>query len=171
MIRALAAGLLAAVAIATPARACGEAARSMTGHGPLVVGDSVTAGAASDLEHRGFRVDAIVCRTMPDGIRVLERRRRRRAIVALGSNGTVTRLQLFEAWGLVGHLALVTPRGPAGHRDADARLIRGWARRHHVPVVDWARVSRGHPGWFIDGLHLTRRGGRAFARQLARVAW
>lgn len=155
------------LAMPTAAHACGDTFHA--GHGPLVVGDSVTYGAGPDLVHAGYRVDAVVCRDMRSGVSYLADtlRPRHRVTVALGSNGSVTRHELWVAWHLVRHLRLVTPRGPGGTVDPDARLMRRWARRRGVPVLDWARLSRGHAGWFVDGLHLTASGAAAFARMVS----
>lgn len=179
--------LLFAVAIALlvpagAALACGEyrheGARAAASRGALVVGDSITYGAADQLARRGFEVDARVCRFVPEGLAVLRARAARHhlprhVVVALGSNGDYTTAQLRETLRIIGArrtLTLVAPREARGLPEADARRIRTFARRlpWRVRIVDWAARSHGRTSWFGgDGLHLTATGSAAFARAIA----
>lgn len=128
---------------------------------PLVVGDSITYGAARYLHAQGLGVDARVCRAMGDGVRILTTRRPPRAVLALGTNGRVSRVQLDRAYVAAGSLVLVVPTGA----DDDADLIRNFAAFHHLPVVDWPSIARGHPSWIgPDGIHPTDVGARAYSR-------
>ena len=47
-------------------------------------------------------------------------------------------------------------------------LAEGVARHpDKVVLVDWHAASAGHPEYFVDGLHLTPRGARAYAGLIA----
>ena len=145
---------------------------------PLIVGDSVTLAAAPKLRASGWDVDAAINRTMAQGLRLLRARRGlpRTVTIALGTNAGVRRRDIVAALRIVGRrrrLVLVTPREVRGEGDHDAAVIRVMARRHplRIVVADWARHSRGHPGWVArDLVHLTRSGARAYARLLRPIA-
>jgi hypothetical protein len=137
-------------------------------------------GAAEPLRRRGFEVDARGCRQMSEGLRVLGARARAGTLpsavaVGLGTNWTVTLEQIRRALRIVGRervLGLVTPREVGGAASSDQDTIRAAGRRwpRRVRVVDWVAHSAGHGDWFwSDGLHLTARGGRAFARLISRT--
>jgi hypothetical protein len=146
---------------------------------PLVVGDSVLLGAVREVARAGLEVDTRGCRQMSEGLRVLRARRRTflpsRVVIALGANWSVRYAEVRAAMRIVGRrrlLVLVTPRESGGRAGRDARVMRKVARRfpRRVRLLDWVRFSRGHPGWFAgDGLHLSVRGARAFARLLHRA--
>jgi hypothetical protein len=184
------AAVLAAAAPASPgsagAAACGAAQHYLPGDSgasappPLAIGDSVMLGAAGPLRSRGFEVDARECRQMSEGLRVLGARARAGTLptavaVGLGTNWTVTLDQIRQALRIVGRervVGLVTPREPDGAASADQDAIRAAGRRwpRRVRVVDWVAHSAGHVDWFwSDGLHLTPRGARAFARLISRT--
>lgn len=180
---AVAAVGLLTVAVAAPAQACGTAARLKAarpgndGRAPLAIGDSVMLGAVRPLARAGFEVNARGCRQWSEGVRVLRARRRagtlpRIVVVALGTNGSITRSGIRTALRAVGRtrlLVLVTPRELGGGSGGDARAIR-WAGRRYperVLVLDWVRRSRGHGGWFAgDGIHLSGSGARGMVRVL-----
>ena len=90
-------------------------------------------------------------------------------VVALGSNGSVTRANIHDALDLVGKkrtLGLVTPRETGGGSSSDADVVRSEAKKHsnRIELLDWVDYSSGHSGWFQpDGLHLTFEGAAAFA--------
>lgn len=184
--RAAVAVLLAGAAvgaIAAPAQACDAGARLQAaravgdGRPPLAIGDSVMLGAASALARAGFEVDARGCRQWRQGVQIIRSRRRagtlpRVVIVALGTNGAITRGGIRDALRAVGRrrlLVLVTPRELGGGSGGDARAVR-WAGRRYgdrVLVVDWVRRSRARGGWFAgDGIHLSGSGARGMVRAL-----
>jgi len=167
-------GTLAAVCAATialgaspAAAACGQTtqvnARRAVGPGPppLAVGDSVLYAAAPTLADYGFESNAMVCRTMAQGIDWLLSEGRplpSLVVVALGTNGTVSSQQIDELLRIIGPnrtLALVTPHHGISAGVPD--LFRSAAHRHphQILLLDWDRVSAGHPDWFApDGIHL-----------------
>jgi hypothetical protein len=174
---ALAVATLALTLSATPAQAyCGEsniqhAKRTRSAHGaaPLVVGDSTLLIAANKLASRGISADAMGCRAFDAGLAILSARRHARqlprlAVLALGSNGTVTGTQIGRALAITGPervLGLVTPVNNA----SAAAVMHRAARRHprRVLLIDWAKRSAGHGSWFIDGLHPSYPGASRFA--------
>jgi hypothetical protein len=187
-------GLLAVIAAVAPAAApadssaepdaCSEAAHYMpTGAAPpspppLAIGDSVMLGAVEPLRRRGFEVDARGCRQMGKGLKLLGARvgagsLPQTVVIALGTNWTVTSGQIRRALRIMGRrrvLGLVTPRETGGAASADQAAIRAAGRRwpRRVKVVDWVTHSAGRRAWFgSDGLHLTPKGARAFARQIS----
>ncbi len=162
------------VASAAALLAAAPAARAR----PLIVGDSVTLAAASQLHASGWEVDARINRTMAQGLRLLRARRRlpQTVAIALGTNAGVRRLDVAAALRIVGRrrrLVLVTPREVRGQSGHDAAVIRVMGRRHplRVVVADWARHSHGHAAWVArDLVHLTRAGARAYAQLLRPIA-
>ncbi len=174
---AIGAGLAAAPAHAQ----CGETVDVPARHAvlpgapPLALGDSVLYDAAQPLAADGFHVNAMVCRTMGQGLAYLQPRAAslpRLVIAALGTNGTVSAADLDALLRIIGPsrgLALVTPKG--GDDPTVPGLYRTRAQRHpgRIPVLDWERVSAGHADWFApDRVHLGRGAGiAAFARLLA----
>jgi hypothetical protein len=157
----------AGVVAPPPGSACGKtidvpARRSLgLGPAPLAIGDSVLYDAAQPLSEYGFHVNAMVCRTMAQGIVWLEMHGRNLpvlVVVALGTNGAVTGGQIAQLLGILGphrFLALVTPHD--GNYGYVPGLIRAAARRYpdRIELLDWDRFSAGHPDWFAaDSIHL-----------------
>ena len=102
---------------------------------------------------------------------MISRRRHRRAlshvvILALGANGPIQGSQITRALKIVGPnrvLALVVPPKSG----ASAAAMRRASRRNpnRVLLIDWARISSRHGGYFDgDGLHPGAVGATAFAR-------
>jgi hypothetical protein len=145
---------------------------------PLAVGDSVMLGAAPQLQRRGFEVDVRGCRQMSEGVGLLAARRRAGslpdvAVVALGTNWTVTTAQIRSALRILGPervLGLVTPPEVGGAASADQRTIRAAGRRWRlrVKVLDWVAHSAGR-AWTWDGMHLKPEGAAAYARLLSQA--
>jgi hypothetical protein len=141
---------------------------------PLAVGDSVLYDAAEPLSQLGFQVNAMVCRTVQQGIAFLRQHRPNLPsliVVALGTNGTVDGGDIETLLRILGadrRLALVTPHG--GDDPAAADLYRAAARADpaHVEVLDWAALSAQQPGWFAsDGIHLQGAGALAYAQLIS----
>jgi hypothetical protein len=161
-----------------PGSACGQtidlpARRSLgIGGAPLAIGDSVLYDAAQPLADYGFHVNAMVCRTMDQGIAWLTERAHglpALVVVALGTNGGASDSQIAELLNILGPhriLALVTPHN--GNDPSTPALYRDAARRdpYRIELLDWDRKSASHPDWFAsDGIHLGGTAGiTAFAR-------
>ena len=171
----------AALGVSPAAAACGQTtqvnARRAIGPGspPLAVGDSVLYAAAPTLADDGFESNAMVCRTMAQGIDWLLSNGRplpSLVVAALGTNGTVSSQQIDELLRILGPdrtLALVTPHHGISPGVPD--LFRAAANQHpkQIVLLDWDRVSAGHPDWFApDGIHLGGAAGiAAYAHLIA----
>jgi lysophospholipase L1-like esterase len=149
------------------------------GRSPIAIGDSPMLLALGDLAKVGYKANARGCRQWTEGldlIRALKRKDHlpRLVVVALGSNGSVTKGDIRDALDLVGKrrsLGLVTPREVGGVSGHDADVVRTQARKHkhRTVLLDWVKYSAGHPAWFqADGLHLTFDGAAAMARLFQR---
>ncbi|NLT04743.1 MAG: hypothetical protein GXY03_00385 [Solirubrobacterales bacterium] len=160
--------------------ACGGAQRfapgrrAVPGRAPLAVGDSVLLGAARAVAARGFEVDVRGCRQTSEGLALLRARAAagtlpRFVVIALGTNGPVTRADLAAALRIVGRdrlLGLVTPRELGGGSGADAETIRAVARRRpgRTLLLDWVAAAAGRGGLtYGDGIHLAPAGQTAMA--------
>jgi hypothetical protein len=167
---------------ATPAAACGElhharaSGHAAAGRAPLVIGDSTLIFAAPVLGSIGLEADARGCRQFSEGVAMLAARRRAGrlpgvAVMALGANGPIGTSALEAALRVTGRervLALVTPRNLGS--SAGAMRVAAARHPHRVLLVDWARTSAGHGGWFAgDGLHVTNAGARIYARFIRRA--
>ena len=164
-----------------PGSACGQTIdlpprRSLgIGGAPLAIGDSVLYDAAQPVSAYGFHVNAMVCRTMAQGIAWLgahERELPVLVVVALGTNGGASTGQIDELLRILGAhrlLALVTPHN--GTDSTTPSLYRAAAQQapDQVELLDWDRLSARHPRWLAsDGIHLGGSAGvGAFARLIA----
>ena len=144
------------------------------GRAPIAIGDSPMLLALPDLAKIGYRANARGCRQWPEGLALIRKLRNedhlpKLVVVALGSNGSVTRANIHDALDLVGKkrtLGLVTPRETGGGSSSDADVVRSEAKKHsnRIELLDWVDYSSGHSGWFQpDGLHLTFEGAAGFA--------
>lgn len=147
------------------------------GRAPLAIGDSPMLLALPNLADEGYRANAHGCRQWAEGLDVIRDFKRedhlpKLVVIALGSNGVVTKGDVHEALDLVGKkrtLGLVTPRESGGGSSNDADVIREEAAAHanRIVLLDWVQYSSGHTSWFQpDGLHLTFEGATAFAKLL-----
>ncbi|MBA3262753.1 MAG: hypothetical protein H0T69_09865 [Thermoleophilaceae bacterium] len=145
---------------------------------PLAVGDSVMLGAALQFRRAGFEIDVRGCRQMSEGLDVLSARSRAGslpdvAVVALGTNWTVTTAQIRSALRILGRhrvLGLVTSPELGSGPSSDQAVMRAAGRRWklRVKVLDWVARSAGKP-WTWDGMHLGPEGAAAYARLLSRA--
>jgi hypothetical protein len=130
--------------------------------------------ALPNLAAEGYRANARGCRQWPEGLDVIRGIKHgghlpRLVVVALGSNGSVTRGNIHDALDLVGKkrtLGLVTPREAGGGSSSDADVVRKEAEKHknRIVLLDWVQYASGHSSWFQpDGLHLTFDGAEGFA--------
>ena len=147
------------------------------GRAPIAIGDSPMLLALPDLAQEGYLANARGCRQWPEGLALIRKLRNedklpKLVVVALGSNGSVTKGNIRDALDLVGKkrtLGLVTPRESGGGSSSDADVVRRAARDHknRTVLLDWVDYSAGRSAWFQpDGLHLTFAGAEAFARLL-----
>jgi hypothetical protein len=144
------------------------------GRAPIAIGDSPMLLALVPLAQEGYRSNARGCRQWPEGLALIRKLRSedhlpKLVVVALGSNGSVTKGNIRDALDLIGKkrtLGLVTPRETGGGSSSDADVVRSEAKKHknRTVLLDWVKYSAGHSSWFQpDGLHLTFEGAEAFA--------
>ena len=144
--------------------------------GRYAIGDSVMLGARDELRARGFIVDTETSRQFSEAVTIVRRKAasgvlRRRVIIHLGTNGILIEAsqcdKIARAAGAHRHVYLVTVTGPTRHpkiRTAQNTRLRACADRHgNTSLLDWYGHSRGHGGWFYDGMHLTPSGQDAYA--------
>ncbi len=133
--------------------------------------------ALPNLAAEGYRANARGCRQFSEGVDVMRKLKGddhlpRLVVVALGSNGSITRENVHDALDVIGKkrtLGLVTPREAGGGSSNDADVVRQEAKRHRnrIELLDWVDYSSGHASWFQpDALHLTYAGADAFAKLL-----
>lgn len=147
------------------------------GRPPLAVGDSPMLLALTNLADIGYRANARGCRQFEEGLDLIKKLKKndrlpRLVVIALGSNGSITKDQIHKAMDIVGKkriLGLVTPRELGGGSSSDAGRVREEARKHEdrIELLDWVEFSAGHGSWFQpDGLHLTFDGAEGMAKLL-----
>jgi hypothetical protein len=176
--------LTAALVLAAPASAgCGTTKRYAAsadaglGQAPFAIGDSVLLGAALETAAVGYDVDVRGCRQMAEGLDVLRRRARAKAlprvvVIALGSNASIELADVRAALRILGPrriLGLVTPREIRGMPYDDAATLRAAAARWpaRIELVDWVKHVKRHRGMtYSDGIHLTPAGRRTLAQLL-----
>lgn len=147
----------------------------------LIIGDSVTEGAADALEGvlPDATVDGKVSRQLYVGQDVYAEHVAdgfdpEVVIYELGTNGLIrdesTVQALIDAAG--GRpVYFVTIRCPLALQDANNKVLRRFADENpNVGIIDWNGASEGHPEYLVDdGIHLTGAGMDAYA-QLVRQA-
>ena len=125
-------------------------------------------GARDELRARGFIVDTEKSRQFADAVTIVRHKAasgvlRRKVIIHLGTNGILIQASqcdaIAKAAGAGRHVFLVTVTGPTRYpkiRKAQNTRLRACADRHaNTSLLDWYGYSRGHGGWFYDGMHLT----------------
>lgn len=141
----------------------------------LVIGDSVTAGAAPSLQAAlpNARVDGKVSRQFYVGqdvyaADVADGFDPDVVIYALGTNGVIRDDSIVQP--LVDAAGdrpvyFVTIRCPLPLQDLNNELLRTYAASHpNVGIIDWNGASEGHPEYLADdGIHLTPTGMDAYA--------
>lgn len=142
----------------------------------LIIGDSVTEGAASALEAvlPDARVDGEVSRQLYVGQDVYAADTAdgydpEVVIFALGTNSLIRDESTVQALiDVVGGrpLYFVTIRCPLPLQDMNNEILRRFAADNpNVGIIDWNGASEGHPEYLVDdGIHLTSAGRDAYAR-------
>ena len=175
----LAAAAVMGASFSAPAQAeaaCGQTrtARpspySTSNRPPLVIGDSVLYDVVRPLARKGFEANGMICRTMAQGLAIMERRRARKTlphmvILELGANGRVTTGDIQAALKIVGPgrvLVMLTPTDDDPPRGIDAQVIKasGVLYSKRMIVLDWAGAVAANPAWVArDGVHLAGQAG------------
>ena len=137
--------------------------------GLWVVGDSVILGIRHELSGRrdvGL-INAHVGRQAPELIEVLNKDKARMAgapiIVNMGNNNRLAETEVvsvFEAIKDQPQIIVVNTAVPRGWKDENNSLIAQVAASYqNVKIVDWNKISEGHPEYFApDGVHLVPTG-------------
>jgi peptidoglycan/LPS O-acetylase OafA/YrhL len=137
--------------------------------GLWVVGDSVILGIRHELSGRrdvGL-INAHVGRQAPELIEVLNKDKARMAgapiIVNMGNNNRLAETEvvsIFEAIKDQPQIIVVNTAVPRGWKDENNSLIAQVAASYqNVKIVDWNKISEGHPEYFApDGVHLVPTG-------------
>jgi hypothetical protein len=145
------------------------------------IGDSVMAGAASELRRRisHIYVDAGVARQVSGGITVLRQLRdahklAKVVVIDLGSNGRFTLSQFEEIMKIlssVQRVVFVNLKVPRSWESGDNQVIAAGVRRHasKAVLVDWHNRWRDCPGqvFWSDAYHLTSAGARCYSSLVA----
>ena len=137
--------------------------------GLWVVGDSVILGIRHELSGRrdvGL-INAHVGRQAPELIEVLNKDKSRMTgapiIVNMGNNNRLAETEvvsIFEAIKDQPQIIVVNTAVPRGWKDENNSLIAQVAASYqNVKIVDWNKISEGHPEYFApDGVHLVPTG-------------
>jgi hypothetical protein len=159
VVTAMGAGLLAL----TPASATIQPAGDPK-PGRLLIGDSVSGGAADALRARGFKVDWDTSRQfyeLPSLLRSIRTSLPRNVVISLGTNGTIELAHCRAAVGLAGPkrtIFFVTNRVPRTWQDGNNRTLRRCVASFpstRAVLIDWYADSGARSGWFYsDGYHL-----------------
>ncbi len=142
------------------------------------IGDSVMLGARETLKTviPGTRVDAAVSRFPGAFVGKLKRyvnRDKLAPIVVLhaGTNGVMPEDMLREMLDVLSktpRVIVLTTNMPRTWRAPNNKVIRTVVPDYpNVVLVDWYAMSKDHPEYFTsDGIHLTPRGARAYAKAI-----
>lgn len=154
-----------------------KAKRATTGAGQhqiLALGDSVMVGASTALEAEipSLSVDAKISRQIADAGYVLQQYKSAgilpsTVVIGLASNGTFTDAQFEQMMRVLGHrhaifLNAFMPR--PWESEVNRQLASNVKKYRNARLLDWHRIGRAHPGWFVsDGTHLNPTGVNAYS--------
>lgn len=140
----------------------------------VAIGDSVMQGAASELNARGYVVDAAESRQFRGGVDIVRYLNESGqlgnvAVVHLGTNGPVSQETLDEFFAYLRPLPLVvvlTLRVNQPWQDSNNEKIRDLPRQWpNVKVLDWYVDTQDRSEWFYsDGTHLRPEGAVVYAQ-------
>jgi hypothetical protein len=147
----------------------------------LVIGDSVTLGAAEDLVDRGFWVDATASRQFVDVLPMVDQLvdadviADEPIVIHLGNNGPIAPTdldRLLDALDGFSNVILLTVHLDRDWTEPNNALIEAADERPNVIVIDWDELAGDCPGecFASDGIHLTDAGAAFYADTVAAVA-
>jgi peptidoglycan/LPS O-acetylase OafA/YrhL len=150
-----------------------------TSNGIWLTGDSVILGIKSVLaeQHDVGLVNARVGRQAAELLAVIEHDKANApdgpVVLNLGNNNALTEDQvvgILDALKYQKKVILVNTAVPRPWRDGNNQLIsRISARYSNVRVIDWARISEGHPEYFApDGVHLVATGVQVYVAEISK---
>jgi hypothetical protein len=146
-----------------------QAQISNPSEGLWVAGDSVILGIRHELSGRrdvGL-INAHVGRQAPELIEVLNKDKTRMVgapvVVNMGNNNRLKEsdvVSIFEAIKDQPEIIVINTAVPRGWKDENNALISQVAARYrNVTIVNWNKISEGHPEYFApDGVHLVPAG-------------
>jgi len=146
------------------------------------IGDSVMLGARSTIYDviPGSRVDAAVSRfpgAFTGRIKKLKARDKLADIVVLhlGTNGVLPEDMLREQLDLLARtprVVVVNSSVPRTWEESNNGVIDDVVPDYpNAVIADWHAVAEGHPEYFVsDGVHLTEKGARAYAKLIKKAA-
>ena len=148
-----------------------------TDSGLWVTGDSVILGIRHELANKSpiSLINARVGRQAGELIEVITRdlpsMKSSTIIFNLGNNNALTRSQVESIFDLVKNqpkIIVINTAVPRPWRDSNNQVISEVASRYwQVNLIDWAKVSEGHPEYFApDGVHLVSAGVTAYVNEI-----
>ena len=137
----------------------------------LAVGDSILRGVENELEDEWGEgtIDALVSRSMPAGLSVLERELQRTprpevVVVELGTNGGTDQRRVDRLMAAVADIPsvfVVSISAPFEWvPEANALLAEAALSHENVRLIDWHGLSSTHPEWFRPDLVHPNAAGR-----------
>jgi peptidoglycan/LPS O-acetylase OafA/YrhL len=149
------------------------------GTGIWLTGDSVILGIRSVLaeKHQVGLVNARVGRQAPELLQVIEHDKANApsgpVVLNLGNNNALTESEvssILEELKEQRKVILVNTAVPRPWRDQNNQLISMVsARYNNVKVIDWAKISEGHPEYFApDGVHLVSTGVAVYVAEISK---
>lgn len=150
-----------------------------TGDGIWLTGDSVILGIKSVLaeKHNVGLVNARVGRQAPELLDVILHDKANAptgpVVMDLGNNNVLTEeevISILDALKYQKKVILVNTAVPRPWRDINNQLISQVSARYsNVRVVDWAKLSEGHPEYFApDGVHLVSTGVDVYVAEISK---
>jgi len=146
------------------------------------IGDSVMLGARETLKEvvPGTKVDAAVSRFPGAFIGKLKRYTKQNklaptVVLHAGTNGVMPEAMLREMLDILKdtpRVVVLTTNMPRSWRAPNNKVIKAVVPDYpNTVLVDWYAASSEHPEWFAsDGIHLTPKGARAYAKLIKAAA-
>jgi hypothetical protein len=150
-----------------------------TGDGIWLTGDSVILGIKSVLaeKHNVGLVNARVGRQAPELLDVILHDKANApdgpVVMDLGNNNALTEeevVSILDALKYQKKVILVNTAVPRPWRERNNQLISQVSARYgNVRVIDWAKLSEGHPEYFApDGVHLVSTGVDVYVAEISK---
>jgi peptidoglycan/LPS O-acetylase OafA/YrhL len=157
----------------------GSAVTPTTATGIWLTGDSVILGIRNELA-KSYELGLINARVGRQAPELLEEITRDLpsapdgpVVLNMGNNGALNEadvLSILEALKTSEKVIVVNTAVPRPWRDGNNEMIQSISSRYtNVTVVDWAKVSEGHPEYFApDGVHLVPTGVAIYVAEISR---
>ena len=153
--------------------------KAATEDGLWVTGDSVILGirAALGESHPISLINARIGRQAPELLDVMlhdqPQVKGATVIFDLGNNNALTREQVVAIFDVVKNqpkIIVVNTAVPRPWRDSNNALLADVASKYaHVTIIDWNKISEGHPEYFApDGVHLVPTGVAIYVAEISK---